>query len=325
MGHSETKLPALAFDIFRHLGGAESELRNQKLLIACSGGLDSTVLVDVLMLLMPRWNLKLGIAHVHHGFSQVNERERLRDLALTSVKALAHERRLEFFSLNYQGEHELRSENDLRKFRIETLNRIVENGLFDRVALAHHADDLLETRLMRLIRGTGPQGLRAMQTMASKTVRPFLNFPKSRLAEYAKLRRLTWIEDRSNGDETYFRNWLRNSWLPLLEKQKPGAGAAMARSLDLLTGAVDCPGTDSAPARSRFSRPEFQRLSLPEKQARLARLGHSLEVQDFGLSKVAEVLKRSNRLEKTKQKSTSFQVGGLVWKIDPHEISVAKS
>ncbi len=319
-----SKLAAFPFDVFRSLGESESPIRGQKLLIACSGGLDSIVLIEILAALQSRLNLTLGVAHIHHGFSVDPTVVKFRDEALRFVQAYAAEKNLKFVFAKYDAGRELRSENDLRKFRLATLNSMIDHGAYDRVVLGHHADDLLETRLMRLIRGTGPQGLRAMHAITTKTCRPFLNFPKARLREFAVKSELSWIEDASNSDSQFLRNWIRGVWLPMLENNKKGSTHAFARSLDLLVGHLDRTASETVTTFTKFNRSEFGRLPMTEKQDRLARLGRALDVKNFSASKVDEILKRLNRLETTKQKSTSFQVGGLVWKIDSDEISVTK-
>jgi tRNA(Ile)-lysidine synthase len=320
------KLPALAFAIFRDFG---DRLRGQKILIACSGGLDSVTLVDVLVKLAPRLQLNLAIAHIHHGRSNSPEVTHARSAARDATRRLAKLRGLPFYSREAAFDLTLSSEADLRKFRRQALDEILsgERLPFDRVALAHHVDDLFETRLMRLIRGTGAPGLRAMSAFDEKTVRPFLAHRRSEILAFAKQNDLQWLEDPSNKDDVFFRNWIRNNWLPLLEKKRPGAARAFARSLDLLTESIFV-----SPAETRFEnsrgdrlvRRDFHQLSGEEKREQLASLSRIHGLRDFGKSKIIEVLKRLDCLELKCQREAVFQVGGLIWKLTPYEIETSR-
>ena len=324
MAFSRPKLPPLTFEIFDHFGRENAPFSGQKILVSCSGGLDSVVLVDVFSRLAEKLNLVLGVAHVHHGRSKNSDVEAFRESALELTRSLAIEKRLPFFEIGVdfdEASPELLSEAELRKFRLSELEKIRRENGFDRVAFAHHADDLIETRVMRLIRGTGAHGLRAMSEIGSTSLRPFLFLPKSALREHARTQDLKWVEDVSNSDQKYFRNWVRENWLPLLESRKPGSVAALGRSLDLLTTASLQPVWE---ASTTMGRQEFHTLDPAEKQVQVARITRSLDAKDFGKSKVDEVLKRLARLEITKQKSIRFQVGGLLWKISPQSIHVAK-
>jgi tRNA(Ile)-lysidine synthase len=320
------KLPRFTFEIGRSFG---VRLRGHRVLVACSGGVDSVTLVDVLAKLAPRFGFTLALAHVHHG-PAVRTEDRghgatygartgakaagARDGAREFVRGLARERGLEFFERE-SGEV-LRSEERLREFRRKALDEMVEESEATVVALGHHADDLLETRVMRLIRGTGPTGLKAMRASTKKLVRPFLSRTRDEIAAYAREQKLTWIDDPSNEDRAYFRNWLRHEWLPLLEQKRPGSRAALARSLDLLCEAIP----RVANASPRQSRREFHELSPPKKRAIIAAIASGHGVRDFGASKIIEVLKRLDRLEVSRRRRANFKVGGLEWSVTSDEI-----
>jgi len=99
----------------------------------------------------------------------------------------------------------------------------------DRVALAHHADDLAETVLLQLIRGIGPAALAPMGWQRGRCVRPLLAVPGRAIAAYAASRGLTWREDPTNAAPRFLRSRLRHEVLPLLEDLRPGATDAIAR------------------------------------------------------------------------------------------------
>jgi tRNA(Ile)-lysidine synthase len=106
----------------------------------------------------------------------------------------------------------------------------------DCVAFAHHADDQAETLLLQLLRGAGIRGVAAMPLFkpaaknAVTTVRPLLGIPHSRLLEYAEQQSLRWVEDESNADTAYPRNFLRHRLLPVLEQKFPAYRDTLLRS-----------------------------------------------------------------------------------------------
>lgn len=98
----------------------------------------------------------------------------------------------------------------------------------DRVALAHHRDDQVETVLINLLRGTGPRGLAGMRAIRGRYVRPLLDVPGAGLREWLLAQGLSWREDETNAAPRYLRNRIRHELVPLLEALRPGASAAMA-------------------------------------------------------------------------------------------------
>lgn len=304
------KLPALAFAVQREL-----QFSSEKLLVACSGGRDSVALLDVLIHISRRTSLRLAVAHLHHGPSGDSAINDYRGRAQEFVRELAMRHGLEFFTA--ESPTELRNENEMREFRRARL-REMSRG-FDAVALGHHADDLLETRLIRLIRGTGARGLRAMVARGpGRVVRPFLHLTGDDIAKHA--RALGWIDDPSNRDSKYLRNWIRNEWLPSLEFKRAGAVKSLGRSLDLLVEAEAPVGGETA----AIARDEFHRLGVREKRERLAALSRHQGALDFGSAKIIEVLKRLDRLELIHQREAKFLVGGLVWTVSRAQIEVAR-
>jgi tRNA(Ile)-lysidine synthase len=96
--------------------------------------------------------------------------------------------------------------------------------------LAHHQDDQAETLLLQLARGAGVKGLAGMGSVSKKLLRPLLDVPRSVLEAYAKLHDLTWIEDESNFDTKFDRNFIRHEILPKLEKQYPAIKQTISRA-----------------------------------------------------------------------------------------------
>lgn len=198
--------------------------------IAFSGGEDSSLLLDVLSRLRARWKWNLQVLHIHHGHLPI--RDQMADFA----KDVAKKSGLPFHCVQYAGKEALKSEADLRGFRFGIIQQLLQDP-HSILVTGHHQDDLLETRLMRLFRGSGSGGLSAMTAWNGRVLRPFLHVSKSRIRSEIQDRALEYFDDPSNQDQNYLRNWLRHSHLPSIEKKIPGATRALARSLSLIAEA----------------------------------------------------------------------------------------
>lgn len=268
----------------------------------------------VMLEVLSRWGRWLGaelaVAHVHHGRGADSKQNQFRDDARELVAARARELNLRFLT-NVPQEIALRSEAEMRAYRLGFLRPWKREGGFTRVAFAHHRDDLLETRVLRMIRGTGPAGLVAMQVESQGRVRPLLECSREEILAYAKLRKLEWIEDPSNELTGSLRNWVRREWLPLLEKRCPGGRNALARSLS--NASVE----GRRPSRS-ICRLALKKVAFSEQERVVAEFLRGQGLKNYGRSHVHEILKR---LE-TRRKNISFQMLGVEFQITPDLLRV---
>jgi tRNA(Ile)-lysidine synthase len=204
------------------------------LVVALSGGADSTALLDLLSRL-PGYNLRLVAAHLNHslrGEESDGDEAFCRELA--ARYAVPFEvRRVDVRRMADEGR--LNLEDAGRRARIEFLDEIRRKYGAGAVALAHHADDQAETVLMRLLRGSGITGLSGMAYRNERGyVRPLLDITRSELLPYLCLRGLEWREDASNSDTTYLRNRIRHQLLPLLEGYNPAIRSCLASTASML-------------------------------------------------------------------------------------------
>ncbi len=191
--------------------------------------MDSVVLLHLLHTLAPRFGWRLSALHVHHGISPNADSwaNFCADLCARHDIPLRIER-VNIVPLR----DELGIEAAARKLRHAEFAR----QECDFVALAHHADDQAETLLLQLLRGAGVKGAAAMPMLklatvhAPATVRPLLNIPRSALLVYATQHALRWVEDESNADDRYPRNFLRHRVCPVLEQRFPAYRDTLARS-----------------------------------------------------------------------------------------------
>lgn len=176
--------------------------------VAVSGGVDSIVLLDMLSRHAQKKErrLKLVVAHFDHGVRPDSDRDK------KLVQAYARKYRLPF--VHDRGElGEGVSEEVAREARYYFLDLVRRASGARAIITAHHQDDVLETAILNMLRGTGWRGLISLRS--HKTIkRPLLDVPKHRLVLYAQILGLKWREDSTNQDLNYLRNYIRHQILP---------------------------------------------------------------------------------------------------------------
>ena len=242
----------LADEFRRHL--ATLHLAPGRALVAVSGGPDSVALLDLLHATLDAHQLDLIVAHFDHGIHPASAR------IAAGVGALADAYRLEF----EQGRGELgqgTSETAAREARyawLEAARRRTGAGI---LLTAHHADDQVETVLMRALRGSGPAGLAGMAAKRGTLVRPLLPFRRQALLRYVRARGLPVWNDPANQDPRHLRAWLRGDVMPGLRARLPAVDEALlsvarhaARERAAWNAALELlPGTDFRLEREGFS------------------------------------------------------------------------
>ena len=224
---------------------------HSSILIGLSGGVDSVVLLHLLHQLAPRFSWQLSALHVHHGISP--NADAWADFCAGLCAQLQVPLHIEHVDIA-----------PLREHGIEAAARKLRHAAFaaqpcDFVAVAHHAEDQVETLLLQLLRGAGVRGAGAMPVLSQskrpvlsqskrpvldqtnwpqpaghagspRLLRPLLHCSRREILDYAAAHRLQWIEDESNADDSYPRNFLRHRVLPLLGERFPAYRDTLARS-----------------------------------------------------------------------------------------------
>jgi tRNA(Ile)-lysidine synthase len=221
-----------------HLDQKFPFLGNRKILLAASGGLDSTVLGHLLKLL----RLNFEVAHVNFGLrsdSEIDER---------FVKLLAGSWNVPFHSISfdtktYAKERGISVQMAARDLRYEWFSKICKENGIDFIFTAHHADDNLETFLIHFLRGSGLDGLCGIPERNDNIIRPLLPFSKKSLDEFAKENNWEWREDSSNAETKYQRNKIRHQIIPLLKEINPAVLNAFQNTLNHLNQSRDLVNT----------------------------------------------------------------------------------
>ncbi len=261
----------------------------EKLLVAVSGGLDSMVLLHALNELSPRHQWRLVVAHFNHRLrgraSDADEklvRKTAAALKLTcatgsaDVKAFAERSKLSL-------------EMAARKLRHEFLARAAAKRKIKTIAVAHHAGDQVELFFLRLLRGTGGEGLAGMKWRSPSPadpkvalVRPLLGCAKSGLREFARKNNIRFREDATNFSSDFLRNRIRNELLPLLRrKYQPALDQTVLRLMEI-AGA-------EAEFVARSSEREFAQIS---NQSRLTPAAMANSFSDLPIAIQRRVLHR---------------------------------
>jgi tRNA(Ile)-lysidine synthase len=200
---------------------------NPNLLLAFSGGLDSVVLLHLLVETNKTLPFQLRALHVHHGLSK--NADAWADFCQATCAKLNVPLTLSKVKINKNSG--LGLEATAREARYNALlNTDADFICPDFILLAHHQDDQAETLLLQLARGAGVKGLAGMGSVNNKLLRPLLDTPRSTLEAYAKQCNLTWIEDESNLDTKFDRNFMRHEILPKLERQYPAIKQTISRT-----------------------------------------------------------------------------------------------
>ena len=194
------------------------------LVVGFSGGLDSCVLLHLLANLRQTLPFQLSAHHVHHGLSQHAD-DWADHCEKTCIKLNIP---LTISKVNVDINSRLGVEASARKLRYAVLLANDKNF----ICTAHHQDDQAETLLLQLARGAGVKGLSGMAAVdvTRKLLRPLLNISRAELESYAQQHQLSWVEDDSNSNTQFDRNFMRHTVLPTLMQHYPAIKNTLART-----------------------------------------------------------------------------------------------
>lgn len=192
------------------------------IIVGASGGPDSQFMIYILNSLKSQIDFEIILAHLNH----LHRKEAKNDQDL--VRKTAEELNLKFFSRarsmdEYAEKYKISSEDAGRRLRYEFFNDLAKNFKNSKIAVAHNKDDQAETVLMRIIRGTGLDGLRAMDYKSGNIIRPILNIKKSEIMAYLDSKKIPYAIDATNFENDYTRNKIRLDIIPKLEEINPKA------------------------------------------------------------------------------------------------------
>ena len=214
--------------------------KKEKLIVGVSGGSDSLGLLFILLDRLPEAQGRLVVAHVNYGLrGEASNRDE------EKVRRICRDLNLPFKKLRVRGFksrvlREKRSAQDwARHIRYSFFQKLVREQKAWGAAVAHHLEDQAETVLDRLLRGAGPRGLSGLRPIQSvsfdpkfpplKIWRPLLGFSKGRIQSFLTSQNIQWREDKSNQENNYRRNQIRNKIFPFLSRWNPKFTEVLAR------------------------------------------------------------------------------------------------
>ena len=202
--------------------------KEDTVLVAVSGGIDSCVLLDLLFAhgfncIVAHCNFKL------RGEDSDNDEQFVKDLA---IKYGFRFFSTSFDTANYAENNGVSIQMAARDLRYKFFNELAQLNACTAIATAHHGDDNIETMYINLLHGTGLKGLGGIPIRSGKIIRPLLYAFRTEIENYARENKLKWRTDKSNLSNKYTRNKIRNEIIPILEEIKPGFRAIMHRNIE---------------------------------------------------------------------------------------------
>lgn len=214
-----------------HLSNLVTPYLDKKYLLAVSGGVDSIVMTQLFYEL----GIDFEIAHCNFQLRGVDSDadERLVSIIANRLNKKIHIKR--FDTLKQAETEKVSIQMIARSLRYEWFQELSQNLGFDFIVTAHHKNDLTETILLNLCKGTGHAGLVGIKSINENILRPLLIFEKNEIINFAENHQLKWRDDASNSSDAYQRNHLRLNVIPLLEKINPKVDDAFVRTSEKLS------------------------------------------------------------------------------------------
>jgi len=238
--------------------------RGDRLIVGVSGGADSMVLLHLLNACREAFDLSLIVAHVNHGLRPA-ESEKEAELVQKEAARFGLPCEYEQFRVReFQKKGGLSLQDAARRVRFRFFYDLLQKHQAQKIALGHHADDQVETLLLRLIRGAGLHGLKGMLPIREgKVIRPLLEVWEEEIRSFAAEKKIPFLSDSSNLKKDYLRNRIRLALIPLMEREyQPNFKEILLRTSNILREEDDYLEKGSETAYQKIIREDGGTLSF---------------------------------------------------------------
>ncbi|HYV27033.1 MAG TPA: tRNA lysidine(34) synthetase TilS [Candidatus Eisenbacteria bacterium] len=303
----------LVIQVDRNIRSRELPRKGERIVVAVSGGLDSMVLLHILDELSREHDWELIVAHLNHQLrgrsSDADERLVQRAAKQLGLEVIVERERVREFA----RENGLSLEMAGRKLRHDFLAKAAKRKRARCVALGHHADDQVELFFLRLLRGSGGEGLSGMKWVSRspsdqkvRLIRPLLDVSKEELRAYARENRIAFREDRTNASLDIQRNRIRHELLPLLRKKyQPAVTRTVLRMMETVGAEAELASDIATKWLIERKRQETKRRtnagdSFEELPVAVQRRCLQLELREKGIEAEFDLIERLRQRANTK-------------------------
>ena len=194
--------------------------KNEKILVAFSGGPDSVFLYNLLLFLREYYSIEISLIYVNHNLREDVEND------LNFVEEFSKENNVPLYIESvdvrkYAAENKKSIELAARELRYEAIEKVLQNLNYNKIATGHNLDDNIETFIFRLLRGTSLKGLKGIPSERKNSIRPILQFEKKEILNYLQENKKSYIIDYTNSENDYTRNYIRNEIFPMFVNINP--------------------------------------------------------------------------------------------------------
>ncbi|MBO8160968.1 MAG: tRNA lysidine(34) synthetase TilS [Thermosipho sp. (in: Bacteria)] len=276
---------------------------NDKILVAVSGGIDSSVLLYLLNKVRRELKINIICATLDHGIRENSMRD------VKFVEDLAETLEIECVVgkvdvPSYAIKNKLSVEEAARILRYQFLEGVLEEKKCNKIAVAHNLNDLVENVLFRLSRGTGPFGLPGMKPKSKNVIRPLLFFTREEIIDFARKNNIKYMEDETNYDIKYTRNYIRHTVVPMLKKINPRFELSVLRFVENIWELDEFISNQLKNIKLRSLRGRLY-FKVPEAPYLMVELVRRLSVDLFGRAPDKEKL---DRLKNVMNAKTTFKI-----------------
>jgi tRNA(Ile)-lysidine synthase len=286
-------------DFLTYIQGQSLFQKNDRILLAVSGGVDSVVLTH----LFKAAELDFGIAHCNF-----NLRDQDSDRDQSFVRELANQlsmpfHTIDFNTIDYAEEYKISTQMAARNLRYNWFQELSANHSYQYISTAHHHSDSIETVLFNLSKGTGISGVRGIKPKNGEIIRPLLFATKREIEQFAKENQLKWREDSSNASDKYHRNYIRHNVQPGFEHINPSFEKTSKTTLRRLKDAEEIVLKAVENARQSYYHLDgenhyFELTKLKQQTGNTTILHHLIKDFGFNYSQSQDIIRRSTEVGK---------------------------